>query len=819
MNSATDDKTPAVEAGPTVGESGNEDIIGVLRRFHYGEPGAIKSTQPPGETILPALLNPYRDASAIRYQYPIYLLPQGEDATSVLASPLSEHLSDSLQAMAPGDEESRILKDNLPWLERYLRRKLVGSDPVAAPGLMKEASEALQEHLALKGANQEALQADLARLGESIAPNSLFLGYGPRVPLHLMLHAIRHRQTQRRDQFRTELVEHVRALQALIDVEKAKAGDAAEAGSAGPGSRYFDTGALSGMLEHRVHGSVAMPPDRRRRIEQALGILQSWQDDPVLVRFVGGTDEPEFGEQDDVDVIDSDDPCVTAAEVFQSEAAAYARLFAAVRIAALEVEGRYDPAVHDSWFAGFDWQAFTADEMQLVTRVVALVSADYLACEGLPAFSRLLGSRLPVHVLTWVRAYDNPGAKPGEGPFDSYRFELAYFGIGHRQVVVAQTSAARHQDLLSGFLTALDSNRGSLHLVNRGTQTSVKQPVLEPWFVASAALESRAHPFILVNPGAGDRAAERVSFDGNPQADNDWPVETLEYRGDDGEVAGMQVAFTFADYALLMPALHEHFRVVPAGFNAEDLVPVDRYLGMDETAVGRLVPYVWGIDEQGVLTRLVISRALVFACRDRLNYWRTLQELAGIHNFYVEQAIDRVIEEQRAAEEADRQELLKAHEEQLESVRAEAAEKVMGQLVNVLMGADLSDMVGGAAALASLPSAGGTGDGAQPKPAAAVEEIAEKPPEPEPEEELSFDEPWLDSAMCTTCDDCMGINKMMFAYNENKQAYIKDPRAGPYADLVAAAEICPAKCIHPGKPLDPNEPGLEDLIARAEPFN
>jgi ferredoxin len=721
--------------------------------------------------------------------------------------------------MAPGDEQSRILKDNLPWLERYLRQKVVGSDPVDAPALMKEASAALREHLALQGSNQETLQADLARLGESIAPDSLFLGYGPRVSLQLMLHAIRHRQQQRREQFRKQVVDHARALQSLLDVEKAKAGDSAVAVGAGPDSTYLDTAALSGMLEQRAHGSVAMPPERRRRIEQALATLQSWQGDPVLVRFVGGLEEPEFGQQDDVDIIDSDDPCVTAAEVFGREAAAYAELFSAARIAALEIDGKYDPAVHDSWFAGFDWQAFTDDELQLVTRVVALVSADYLACDGLPAFSRLLGSRLPVHVLTWVRAYDNPGAKPGDGPFDSYRFELAYFGVGHRQVVVAQTSAARHQDLLSGFLAALDSSRASLHLINRGTQTSVKQPLLEPWFVASAALESRAHPFILVNPDAGDHAAERISFDGNPQSDNDWPVETLEYRGDDGEVAEMQLAFTFADYALLMPALHEHFRIVPAGFDAEDLVPADRYLGMDEVTVGRLVPYVWGIDGQGVLSRLVVSRALIFACRDRLNYWRTLQEMAGIHNFYVEQAIDRVIEEQRTAEEAERKRLLQAHEEELESVRSEAADKVMGQLVDVLMGADLSDMVGGAAPIASMPSTVATSDVAEAKPADEVEQSAEPEPEPEPEEELSFDEPWLDTAMCTTCDDCMGINKMMFAYNDDKQAYIVDPRAGPYADLVAAAEICPAKCIHPGKPLDPDEPDLEELIARAEPFN
>jgi hypothetical protein len=36
---------------------------------------------------------------------------------------------------------------------------------------------------------------------------------------------------------------------------------------------------------------------------------------------------------------------------------------------------------------------------------------------------------------------------------------------------------------------------------------------------------------------------------------------------------------------------------------------------------------------------------------------------------------------------------------------------------------------------------------------------------------------------------------------------------------VAAAEKCPAHCIHPGKPLNPDEPNLEELIQRAEPFN
>ncbi len=142
----------------------------------------------------------------------------------------------------------------------------------------------------------------------------------------------------------------------------------------------------------------------------------------------------------------------------------------------------------------------------------------------------------------------------------------------------------------------------------------------------------------------------------------------------------------------------------------------------------------------------------------------------------------------------------------------------MGQLVDVLMGADLSDLVGAGSQLATMPATKAAKIEAQPEPAAPAAE-AEPAAEPEVEEELSFDEPWLDTAMCTTCDDCMGINKMMFAYNDNKQAFLRDPKAGTFADLVAAAEICPAKCIHPGKPLDPNEPGLDELIARAEPYN
>src|SRR5210317_438975 len=128
MDSAAENKKSAVESKQTDIEDGAA-VINLLRRFHYGEPAAAEATSAPAGAILPALLNPYRDSSAIRYQYPLYLAPRSDDPEAALARPLSEQLAASIESFAPGAEQAKILKDNLPWLERYLRRKLTGFDP------------------------------------------------------------------------------------------------------------------------------------------------------------------------------------------------------------------------------------------------------------------------------------------------------------------------------------------------------------------------------------------------------------------------------------------------------------------------------------------------------------------------------------------------------------------------------------------------------------------------------------------------------------------------------------------------------------------
>ena len=231
----------------TASEPGAQaDVIDTLRRFHYGEPAASASTRQPEGSVLPALLNPYRDAGAIRYAYPLYLAPADSLADTPLALPLSEHLQEAVQAFAPGDEESRVLKDNLPWLERHLREQLAGPDPVAAPALFDAAAAALVKHLGLRDSHRQTLEADLQALRAAIPDGSRFLGYGSHSALHLLVQQIRHLDRPRRERLWQDIRDARQTLGELLQVEAAKKGDGASAGGPDTSAQHLDTEMLSG---------------------------------------------------------------------------------------------------------------------------------------------------------------------------------------------------------------------------------------------------------------------------------------------------------------------------------------------------------------------------------------------------------------------------------------------------------------------------------------------------------------------------------------------------------------------------------------------
>lgn len=809
---------PHIEGTHPLDEARTKEVVSTLRRFHLGDPGVAGECKVPDESYLPALLNVYRGLRRFRYEYPLVLLPLGASDEETFAVSLDEYLTDAVQSFAGADSGARILKDNLAWIERFVRDRMTDHEwPVAALDLIEQAATALQEHLGLQGSNRESLQDDLDNLVGCVSPESKLLAFTPNAAFHLLHHVMHCHRVKARYEFQSKLQENIRGLKKLLAVEREKTASSDPSrlsNTVGDGARYLNTDNFSGVLRHRHQGTVSMSAERLQRITDALEMLEQFSnDDGNLIYMVIRDGSLNLEERGCFRVIESSEPCTRAMELYDELSSDRAGAYAAMRIAELEVEGKYDPAIHDSWFNNFDWEAFSDEELHLVPTVVAVETTMHAAGEQMHAVSRILNSGKPLQVAMTVSAHGNPERSDGD-PLHGFRMELAWFGIGHREAVVNQTSAARAQSLAAGFSSALTSTRPSLHLIHSGFTAS--QP-LHPWIMASAALESRAHPIIRYNPAFVDGG--QIDFADNPAEEEDWVSNEFSYKDEQEETVTTRMKFTFADYCLLKPDLRDHFRCIPAECVSEDFVTVDEFLNAEAVDQDRLIPFVWSVDGEGRLQKLAVSRILMFACRDRLGFWRDLQSMAGIHNYHVDQAVTRVRAEEQARASEEKDELVKAHEEELEAVRTSASEDIMGRLTEVLMGLDLSD-----AALRAPGSASARAEPAEPAYEPGVEEAeaeaeSQEVPSQEEEEEVSFDEPWIDTMLCTSCDDCMAINKMLFVYNEDKQAIIKDPKVGTFEQLVRAAELCPAHCIHPGKPLDPNEPGLDDLIKRAEPYN
>ena len=232
-----------------------------------------------------------------------------------------------------------------------------------------------------------------------------------------------------------------------------------------------------------------------------------------------------------------------------------------------------------------------------------------------------------------------------------------------------------------------------------------------------------------------------------------------------------------------------------------------------EENIGK-VPFIWMVDKNNTLHKVAVSWQIIMASEERRDQWRFLQENSGIHNFHVKKAVEELRERMQAQFQRDIESLRKEHAEEIERVRLEEADKVMDNLTNVLLNLDLSSASETINTVPSAIPAEAPSDETKTEDVPAVEEK-----EAAPMEETLISEPYIDTALCTSCNECLNINEVMFKYNSDKMAYIADPKAGTFADLVEAAENCPVGIIHPGEPLNPNESGLEGLKERAKKFN
>jgi ferredoxin len=445
-------------------------------------------------------------------------------------------------------------------------------------------------------------------------------------------------------------------------------------------------------------------------------------------------------------------------------------LHKALQIGELEADGRYVEEMHDPVFAAIDERSLTAEDLSLFP--------DLLVCTGTgtrvsnAVLVEALATGAPLKVLVELDDVLEPATPFGQGLGLGVReSQLATSAMSLGEAFVLQTVASNLPRMSDEVQRGLRRPGAALFCIYAGPPAN--EASLPTYLVTAAALQSRAFPTFCYDPKAGSDLETRFSLAGNPQPQADWPVETFDYADADLQSATETLAFTFLDFALCDPRHASHFAVVPRAQWGEGLVPAARWLADPPSDVSTALPYVLAVDEADLLCRLVVDERLVRAALRCREAWRRLQELGGVRDSRLERAVAREREHWQA---------------QLDRQLAERASP---------------------ASPAPATVAVTTGEAVAPAPPAvvAIEDSTRNP-----------DEAYVETLRCSSCNECTLSFPKLFVYDDQKQAYLKDARAGSYRQIVEAAEACQVSVIHPGQPWDPNEPGLDELRERARPF-
>jgi len=486
--------------------------------------------------------------------------------------------------------------------------------------------------------------------------------------------------------------------------------------------------------------------------------------------------------------------------IFEGHMAKMAEGFKALRVAELELDGKYNPAEHDDFLTYFNWRQFSDEEWELCPPVVAVGGDGAMYDIGFQNLSRLMASGKPIKVVVVdTQVYSNTGGQACTSGFigqisdmaqygkaikgkQEPRKEIGLIGMAHRTTYVMQSTIAHPSHMIEGFIQGLKARRPALF--NLYSNCQPEHGIGDDMSSAQSklAVESRAYPLFRYDPDAGKTPQECFDLDGNPAPDEDWATYKIKYVEDSVEKE-MELPLTFADFAMTETRFRKHFRVAPPDTWNENMVPLAEFLELDEDDREGQFPYVWMVDKENRLTRLLVGQPIVESCEDRRDFWTLLRSFTS-------------------EDQPDTEALV-------EQARQDVIGKMMSELLQIASGSD----DGLLALVADEPGADTAAAPAAAAPAAA------SAPAPSAGSSGDYSAPWIDTINCTACDECIQINSKIFEYNADKKAIIKNPEAGSYKDLVKAAERCTARVIHPGLPRNRNEKGIEKWIKRGEKYN
>lgn len=461
--------------------------------------------------------------------------------------------------------------------------------------------------------------------------------------------------------------------------------------------------------------------------------------------------------------------CAAAIKAYRERLPKMIELAKAVAIAELEIKSEYNEAKHDLLFESFGANGLDANETELFPGYLLKLNVQKMSDAEQASLVEIMTAGLPFKVLLQTDDLIEESSIDKSLTALSHRSRnLVSTAMGLNDVFVLQTTASCLYQDRNQVQKGLEYNGPAIFSIFSGATPQMGN--IPPYLVSAMALEARLFPAFVLDPSAGNEQASRFSMTSNPQSYSDWPQYDFSYEDEKCQRVEQKISFSLIDFVACDTRYQAHFACSKDKQN-ETMQPAASMLDQPWRVTLDKVPYVMMIDAKNQLHKVIVDEAVLRQSKRCLAMWKSLQELGGINNSFA----NRLLAEEKMAWAAEMAALMAEQQ--------------------------------------STPATPVAPQSATPVIQQAAEKAAVEA-EPEP----SSDEAYIETFRCASCNECIQINDKMFAYNGDKQAYIADINAGSYAQLIEAAENCQVAIIHPGKPKNPNEAGIGELLKRAESF-
>jgi hypothetical protein len=432
-------------------------------------------------------------------------------------------------------------------------------------------------------------------------------------------------------------------------------------------STHLDLGSLSRVLgESGV--SRAMAPERLKRVQELIQTLGEMKE-------AGSITPADFAT---VEIAKEEHAIRELAEEHLNR---IAQVFRTLRIAQLEIRSKYESETHDAVFADFNWRNLGPGELRSCPPFVVMARLDDDGGAQLLKMMSLLESGMPIKIVAHRSSLREVYAPASDTSVPS-TMTIETLPLAMRGVYFLQTCVAA-PDFQERLFEGLTAPRPGVISVLCQRNDEVQAAFQSR---AERAVRARAFPMCVYDPDRAHGFVMCIDLSSNPSPDMLWTNEALSGQDAQGQPVEVAEAFTFAHFAASEPEFAAELTDPPAV--ADDLIPLTDYLGFSRRQrVGKL-PFISLAGKDGSIVRKVVSPMLALQCSDRLHLWRTLQEISGIDNPYVNTARAKLEQESGAQQEA----LVKNMQQEMEKEAARreqaAVASAMRRLVVRLTGVE-----------------------------------------------------------------------------------------------------------------------------------